>query len=53
IDVSSLIRGEEPLEKVGERIFQKLVKVANGELTKAEMLGYGSIAVWNIGLLCG
>jgi len=27
--------------------------VADGELTKSETLGYGSIAVWNIGLLCG
>jgi len=53
VDVSSIIRGEELLEKAGERIFQKLLNVANGELTKSETLGYGSIAVWNIGLLCG
>ena len=53
IDVSSVIRGEELLGEAGERIFQKLVKVADGELTKSETLGYGSIAVWNIGLLCG
>jgi len=53
VDVSSIIRGEELLEKAGERIFQKLLNVANGELTKAEVLGYGSISVWNIGILCG
>ncbi|MBW2312344.1 MAG: UxaA family hydrolase [Deltaproteobacteria bacterium] len=53
VDVSSLIRGKELLEKAGEKIFQRLLKVANGELTKSETLGYGSIAVWNIGLLCG
>jgi len=53
VDVSSVIRGEELLEKAGERLFQKLVKVVDGELTKSETLGYGSIAVWNIGLLCG
>jgi len=53
VDVSSIITGEEVLEKAGERIFQKLVNVADGELTKSETLGYGSIAVWNIGLLCG
>ena len=53
VDVSSIIRGEELLEKAGERIFQKLLKVANGEVTKAETLGYGSISVWNIGILCG
>ena len=53
VDVSSLIRGKELLEKAGGKIFQRLLKVANGELTKSETLGYGSIAVWNIGLLCG
>jgi len=53
VDVSSLIRGEELLEKAGERIFHRLLKAADGELTKSETLGYGSIAVWNIGLLCG
>ncbi len=53
IDVSSIIRGEELLEKAGERIFQKLLNVADGGLTRAEALGYGSISVWNIGILCG
>jgi altronate dehydratase large subunit len=53
VDVSSITRGEEPLEKAGERIFQKLLDVACGELTRAEALGYGSISIWTIGLLCG
>jgi altronate dehydratase large subunit len=53
VDVSTVISGEEPLVKAGDRIFQKLLQVANGEQTKAETLGYGSISVWNIGPLCG
>jgi len=53
VDVSSVINGEELLVTAGERIFQKLLKVANGELSKAEGLGFGGISVWNIGPLCG
>jgi len=53
VDVSSVIGGEESLEKAGERIFQKLLAVANGEQAKAETLGYGAVSIWNIGPLCG
>jgi altronate dehydratase large subunit len=49
VDVSSILRGEETLEKAGEGIFQELLNVASGKATKAEALGYGSISVWNIG----
>lgn len=50
VDVSSILRGEETVEKAGERIFQELLMVASGKATKAETLGYGTISVWNIGL---
>ena len=53
VDVSSIIEGEESLDKAGERIFQKLLAVANGEQAKAETLGYGAISIWNISPLCG
>ncbi|MBW2057162.1 MAG: UxaA family hydrolase [Deltaproteobacteria bacterium] len=53
VDVTSISRGEESLQAGGERIFQKLVDVAFGEMTKAEALGYGSVSIWNIGVLCG
>ena len=48
VDVSSILRGEETLETAGERIFQELLNVASGKVTKAEALGYGMISVWNI-----
>ncbi|MCK5642221.1 MAG: UxaA family hydrolase [Gammaproteobacteria bacterium] len=49
IDVSSIIKGEETLEKAGQGIFQELLDVASGKATRSEILGYGMISIWNIG----
>jgi altronate dehydratase large subunit len=49
VDVSSILSGEETVEKAGERIFQELLSVASGKATKAEALGYGMISIWNTG----
>jgi len=48
-DVSSIIKGEETLEKAGQGIFQELLDVASGKATRSEILGYGMISIWNIG----
>jgi len=53
IDISPVVQGGESLEHAGERIFQKVLDVANGEVTRAESLGYGSICIWNIAPLSG
>ena len=49
MDVSSIIKGEETLEKAGQGIFQELLDVASGKATRSEILGYGMISIWNIG----
>lgn len=49
VDVSSIIKGEETLEKAGQGIFQELLDVASGKATRSEILGYGMISIWNIG----
>jgi altronate dehydratase large subunit len=49
VDVSSILSGEETVEKAGQRIFQELLSVASGKATKAEALGYGMISIWNTG----
>jgi altronate dehydratase large subunit len=49
VDISSILRGEETVEKAGGRIFQELLNVASGKATKAETFGYGMISIWNIG----
>ena len=40
VDVSDVITRNKTLEEAAEKIFEKLVKVASGEKTKAEIIGY-------------
>lgn len=40
LDVSSIIEGVETLHEAGRRIFQEIIEVASGKLTKAEISGY-------------
>jgi altronate dehydratase large subunit len=40
IDVSSIMEGTEPLLSAGKRIFNEILEVASGKLTKAEISGY-------------
>ena len=40
VDVSDVITRNKTLEEAAEKIFEKLVKVASGEKTRAEIIGY-------------
>jgi altronate dehydratase large subunit len=40
IDVSAIMEGTETLPGAGKRIFQEMMEVASGKLTKAEICGY-------------
>lgn len=40
INVSSIMEGTETLPSAGKRIFQEMMEVASGKLTKAEICGY-------------
>jgi altronate dehydratase large subunit len=40
INVSSVIEGAETFPEAGKRIFQEILEVSSGKLTKAEILGY-------------
>ena len=40
VDVSDVITENKTLEEAAEKVFEKLVKVASGEKTKAEITGY-------------
>jgi altronate dehydratase large subunit len=40
VNVSSIIEGVETLPNAGRRIFQEILEVASGKLTKAEISGY-------------
>ena len=40
VDVSAVIEGKESLPEAGKRIFQEMLEVSSGRLTKAEISGY-------------
>ena len=42
-------RGDETVDEVGVRIFQEMLEVASGKLTKAEALGFNDFAIKRIG----
>lgn len=44
-DASPVLRGEESLEECGQRLFAKVLAVANGKLTKSEQLGHHEFAI--------
>lgn len=51
IDFSAetVISGEESIEEVGERLFQELLAVCSGKLTKSEIFGHHEFAINRIG----
>lgn len=49
IDVSEIITGAKTIKKMGEVIFQEIVSVANGKMTKAEELGHDEFSIYKIG----
>jgi len=40
VDVSAVMEGKESLQEAGKRIFQEMLEVSSGKLTKAEISGY-------------
>ncbi len=40
LDLSTVAEGEETLREAGERIFEEIVSVASGTITRAEVFGY-------------
>lgn len=49
LDLSPIISGEETIEQAGERIFNEMIEVASGKLTKSESLGHREFGIFRIG----
>lgn len=49
LDLSSIISGGESIEEGGRRIFQEILEVARGKLTKSESLGHREFGIFRIG----
>ncbi|MEK7397011.1 MAG: hypothetical protein AAB116_08750 [Candidatus Poribacteria bacterium] len=39
------MNGTETLEEVGNRIFEEIIEVASGKLTKSEILGHRELSI--------
>jgi altronate dehydratase large subunit len=49
LDLSGVIEGALAIERAGERIFDEILDVANGKLTKAERLGHTEFSIYRMG----
>ena len=49
VDVSELLEGAIGLDAAGDRIWQEIVEVSSGKLTKAEILGHQEFSINRIG----
>lgn len=45
IDASGLIYGTDQLNDLGDSLFEEIIRVCNGKLTKAEALGYTELSI--------
>ena len=50
INVSTVVQGKESVKEAGRRIFDEIVAVASGKLSKAEKLGQRDFCIFKIGL---
>jgi altronate dehydratase large subunit len=50
LNVSQVIQGEETVKESGKRIFEEVIAVASGKLSKAEKLGQRDFCIFKIGL---
>ena len=49
LNAGAILDGEESLQSMGERVFDEIIEVASGKLTKAEVLGHSEFAIHPIG----
>ncbi|MGT8977520.1 hypothetical protein ACVV4F_03185 [Escherichia coli] len=42
LNCGTIVDGEETIEQVGERIYQRIIELASGHRSRSEELGYGS-----------
>jgi len=50
LNVSPVIQGKETVKEAGKRVFEEMMAVASGKLTKAERLGQRDFCIFKIGL---
>jgi len=49
INASVILQGKASKEEVGQEILNEIVAVANGKLSRAEIMGHREFAIWRVG----
>ncbi|MDR6121329.1 altronate dehydratase large subunit [Bacillus sp. SLBN-46] len=49
MNAGTIIEGKESIDSVGQRIFDEIIHVSSGKLTKAEILKQHDFGIWRIG----
>lgn len=49
INAGTIIDGDETVQQVGQRIFDEMLRVANGKITQSESIGHNDFGIWRIG----
>ncbi len=50
INAGDILEGEASMKSIGEQIFNEIIEVASGKITKAEILGHHEFAIHSFGL---
>ena len=50
IDVSKILQGKETVTEAGKRIFEEVISVASGKITKAEKLGQRDFCIFKMNI---
>jgi altronate dehydratase large subunit len=50
IDVSRILEGKEKVNSAGKRIFEEVISVASGKVTKAEKQGQRDFCIFNMNI---
>ncbi len=53
INAGTILDGSESVEEVGRQIFERIIEVASGDLSKSEAMGYGEeeFCPWDMGVM--
>jgi altronate dehydratase large subunit len=50
MDVSKIVRGKETVRAAGKRIFEEIIAVASGKITKAEKLNQRDFCIFKVNM---
>lgn len=50
INAGAILKGESSIDDIGKIIFQEIIEVANGKMTKAESFGFSESSIWRCGI---